>query len=62
MGIGIIIGMASLTVASAVGQHILSSIGKQSEAQWIDLATKCLIIGTAVTAFFKVVTDIKKLG
>ena len=57
----IIIGMATCTVASAVLQICLNGAGKQSEAQMVDMATKALIGGTALTAFAKVIKVIATL-
>ena len=62
MGTGIIIGMASATVASAVMQKIFTSVGKSDEAQMLDFATKCGLVVTAVTVFASVVKAIKGLG
>ena len=36
----VIITMSTLTVASAVAQKVFSSVGKNDEAQYLDLATK----------------------
>jgi hypothetical protein len=58
----IIIGMATATVASAITQGIFNSVGKQTEAQYLDLATKSGLAVTALTVFIKVIAAIKNLG
>jgi hypothetical protein len=62
MGTGIIIGMAVATVASAVCQGIFSSVGKQTEAQYLDLATKSGLAATAIGIFVKALSALKSLG
>lgn len=59
---GLIIGMAVTTVASAVAQKLFSSVGKMDEAQYLDLATKSGLVVTSLTAFAKVVKAIAGLG
>jgi hypothetical protein len=59
---GLIIGMASLTVGSAVAQKIFSSVGKMDEAQFLDLATKSGLVITSLTAFGKVIKALAGLG
>jgi hypothetical protein len=59
---GLIIGMATITVASAVTQKIFSAVGKMDEAQYLDLATKSGLVVTSLTAFAKVVKVIAGLG
>jgi hypothetical protein len=59
---GLIIGMAVATVASAVTQKIFSSVGKMDEAQYLDLATKSGLTVTALTVFAKVIKAIAGLG
>jgi hypothetical protein len=61
-GIIIIIGMASCTVASAVIQGIFNSVGKQTEAQYLDLTTKSGLAITAITIFAKVIKAMSILG
>ena len=58
----IIIGMATLTVASAVTQKIFSSLGKMDEAQYLDFATKSLLAVTGLSAFAGVIKAITRLG
>jgi len=62
MGTAIIIGMATLTVGSAVTQKIFSSVGKIDEAAMLDLATKSGLAITALTVFTKVIKVIATLG
>ena len=59
---GMIIGMAVATIASAVTQKIFSSVGKMDEAQYLDLATKSGLVVTSLTAFAKVIKAISGLG
>jgi hypothetical protein len=61
-GTVLIIGMATATVASAVVQGIFNGVGKQTESQYLDLATKSLLAVTAVTVFAKVIKAIASLG
>lgn len=62
MSITIIIGMASVTVGSAVAQKIFSSVGKSDEAQYLDLATKAGLATTALTIFATFIKSVAKLG
>lgn len=62
MGTGIIIAMACLTVGSAVAQGILSSLGKQTESQYLDLATKSGLVITALGVFAQAIKAISSLG
>lgn len=62
MNLGIIIGMAVATVASAIMQKIFTSVGKTDEAQYLDLATKSGLAVTALTVFASVIKAISKLG
>lgn len=62
MSNAIIIGMAVLTVGSAVTQKIFSSMGKIDEAQYLDLATKSGLAVTALTIFAKVIKALGSLG
>jgi hypothetical protein len=62
MGTKIIIGMAVATVASAIMQGIFSSVGKQTEAQYLDLATKSGLAATAIGVFVKAISAIRSLG
>ncbi len=61
MNTGIIIGMATATVASGVTQMIFNSMGKTNEAQMLDLATKSGLVVTALSVFAKVVKAIAGL-
>ncbi|HHX70872.1 MAG TPA: hypothetical protein GX708_22825 [Gallicola sp.] len=58
----LIIGMAVATIGSGVTQKIFSSLGKMDEAQYLDLATKCGLAVTSLTAFAKVIQALSKLG
>lgn len=58
----VIVGMAVVTVASAITQKIFTSVGKTDEAQYLDLATKSGLAVTALTVFAKVVKAIISLG
>lgn len=62
MNIGVIIGMASATVASAVTQKVFSSVGKVDEAQYLDLATKAGLGTTALTIFATFIKTLAGLG
>lgn len=62
MNIGIIIGMASVTVGSAVAQKIFTSVGKSDEAQYLDLATKAGLAITALTIFASFLRSMSRLG
>jgi hypothetical protein len=61
MGTSVIVGMAVATVASAVTQGILQSTGKQTEAGYVDLATKSGMAVTALTIFAKFVKTLSGL-
>lgn len=58
-GTVIVISVASATVASAVAEGIMNSLGRQTEAAMLSLSTKSLISVTALVTFAKV---IKALG
>lgn len=62
MGTGVIIGMAVATIASAICQGIFTSVGRQTEAQYMDLATKSGLAATAVGIFVKAISAIRTLG
>lgn len=51
MNTTIIVGMTSVTVISAVAQKIFSAVGKNDEAQYLDLATKAGLATTSLTIF-----------
>lgn len=59
---GIIIGMAALTVASAITEGILGSVGKMTEAQYMSIASKSLLIVTSVTLLTKALKALSSLG
>ena len=61
-GIGLVIAMASATVGGAVTQKILTSLGKVDEASWLDLAVKCSLGITALTAFITFIKTLKTLA
>ncbi|HYE12241.1 MAG TPA: hypothetical protein VEF53_18885 [Patescibacteria group bacterium] len=54
-GTVVVIGMATATVASAITQGIFTSVGKQIEAQYLDLATKSGLAVTCLTIFAQVI-------
>ena len=60
-GIAIIIGMSVITVGSGVTQKIFESLGKSSEASYLDLATKSLLAVTALTIFAGVIRTLGTL-
>ena len=60
-GIAIIIGMSVVTVGSGVTQKIFESLGKSSEASYLDLATKSLLAVTALTIFAGVIRTLGTL-
>jgi hypothetical protein len=60
--VGIIVGMATGVVASAITQSILNSFGKQTEAQYVDFATKGAIGITALGIFTKLIKSLISLG
>lgn len=62
MGTAIIIGMASLTVVSSIAEGVLSSVGKMPEAQYMQIASKSLLIVTCVTLFAKALKALATLG
>jgi len=62
MNIGIIITMASVTVASGVAQKIFNSVGKVDEAQYLDLATKAGLGATALGIFASFIKALARLG
>lgn len=58
-GTGIIIGMATTTIACGVTSGILNACGRQIEAMYMEVACKSLVACTAVATFVKF---IKTLG
>lgn len=58
----VIITMSTLTVASAVVQKVFSSVGKNDEAQYLDLATKAGLGATALSIFASFVKALATLG
>jgi hypothetical protein len=63
MGTGnaIIVGMGVLAVGTGVVGGILNSVGKSTEAQWLDLASKSLLGSTAIGCFAQFIGNIKKI-
>lgn len=61
-GVVLIIGMASLTVASGITEKILNSVGKMDAAQYMDISSKSLLALTALTSFVKFIQALKTLG
>jgi ABC-type lipoprotein release transport system permease subunit len=57
-----ITGMAIGVVASAITQSIMNSFGKQTEAQYVDFATKGAIGITALGVFAKLIKSLVSLG
>lgn len=62
MGTKLVIGMAVATVASGISCGILNSLGKNTEAQYMDMATKSGLAITAVTVFTKFIKALSILG
>lgn len=62
MNTSIIIGMAVATVATGITQKILDSLGKTTESQYLDFATKSGLAVTALTTFATVVKALTRLG
>lgn len=62
MGIGVIITMTTLTVASAVGEKVLNGMGKSDASQMLSVATICGICITGLSIFGKLITELSKLG
>jgi hypothetical protein len=61
-GTGVIIGMVVASVISAVSQSVLISQGKQSEAQYVDIAVKSGLIITSMALFAKAITTMASIG
>ena len=59
--LAIIIGMATLTVSSAVLQQIMASTGKVTESQFLDTTTKCLLALTSITIFVKLIKAMRTI-
>jgi hypothetical protein len=62
MNIGVIVGMATLTVAGAVTQKVLEGSGKTSAAQFVELATIAGLATTAITIFATFIKAVSRLG
>jgi hypothetical protein len=62
MGIGVIVGMVTVTVGSAIGEKILASMQKVDESAMLSLATKSGMAITAITIFAKAVKALLSLG
>ena len=62
MNTTIIIGMATVTVASAVTQKVFMSVGKMTEAEYLDLATKAGLGTTSLTIFATFIKAVANLG
>jgi hypothetical protein len=62
MGVATIITMGVATIASAITQKILISVGRSDEAQYLDLAVKCGLAITALTIFGQVVAKLGKFA
>jgi ABC-type lipoprotein release transport system permease subunit len=57
-----ITGMAIGVVASAITQSVMNSFGKQTEAQYVDFATKGAIGIIALREFAKLIKSLISLG
>lgn len=57
-GIATIITMSVATIGSAIAQKILNSLGRQDEAQYLDLAVKCGLAVTALAVFAQVIAKL----
>jgi hypothetical protein len=62
MSIGVIVGMATLTVAGAVTQKILEGAGKNGAAQFVEMATIAGLGTTALTIFATFIKAVSRLG
>lgn len=62
MNIGVIIGMATLTVGGAITQRVLEGMGKSSAAQITEFVTISGLCITAVTIFSTFIKALSKLG
>lgn len=60
--VNVIVSMAIGAVASAVTQGILKSFGRETEAQYVDFATKGAIGITALGVFAKLLKTLMSLG
>lgn len=63
MGTGnaIIIGMGVLAIGAGVVGSILGSVGKMTEAQYLDLASKSMLATTAIGCFAKFISTISPM-
>lgn len=62
MNIGMIIGMTTLTVGSAVAQKVLTASGKSDAAQYMEIATISGLAITALTVFTSFIKTLGKMG
>jgi hypothetical protein len=62
MNIGIIIGMASITVGSVFLEDYLNRAGRTSEAQKVGMATSAGVSITAITMFISLIKALRSLG
>lgn len=62
IGTGVIITMTSVTISSAVVQKVFSSIGKNDEAQYLDVVTKCGLGATSLGFVGILIKAILNLG
>lgn len=58
----IIVGMASLSVASRILCMVLNKINKVDDAALVEVATTCLMVGTVCTAIGTAFAQAAKLG
>jgi hypothetical protein len=59
---GIIVGMATISVSGAIASKILNSWGKSDHAQLVDTITTGTIISTAIGIAVKTLSELRKLG
>jgi hypothetical protein len=62
MNIGIIIGMASITVCSVFLEDYLNNAGKPDHARKVAMASGAGLAITAATAFIKLAKTLRSLG
>jgi hypothetical protein len=62
VNIGIIIGMASVTIGSMLLEGVLNKAGKMEEAKYVGMTTNAGIGITAITTFITLIKALKSLG
>lgn len=59
---GVIIGMATISIGGCVASKLLNSWGRSSDAQLVDTISTGTIICTAIGVAIKTLSELKKLG